>query len=201
MRKYFSKPFNSHFGDSIKVKLDLSNYATKTSIKNILHVDTSGFALKTNFANLKTEVDKLDIGKLVAVTVDLSKLSDLVKSDVAKKIEYDKLAGKVNNIDTSGFFLKTKYAADKLELKKKIADASNLVKNTNYNTKIAELENKIPDISNLATKSPLTTAENKIPDTSNLVKKTDNDTKVKKIEKKLLIIIMINILLLQNLVN
>ena len=201
MRKYFSKPFNSHFGDSIKVKLDLSNYATKTSIKNILHVDTSGFALKTNLGNLKTEVDKLDIGKLVAVTVDLSKLSDLVKSDVAKKIEYDKLAGKVNNIDTSGFFLKIKYAADKLELKKKIADASNLVKNTNYNTKIAELENKIPDISNLATKSPLTTAENKIPDTSNLVKKTDNDTKVKKIEKKLLIIIMINILLLQNLVN
>ena len=104
MRKYFSKPFNSHFGDSIKVKLDLSNYATKTSIKNILHVDTSGFALKTNLANLKTEVDKLDIGKLVAVTVDLSKLSDLVKSDVAKKTEYDKLAGKVNNIDTSGFF-------------------------------------------------------------------------------------------------
>ena len=201
MRKYFSKPFNSHFGDSIKVKLDLSNYAIKTSIKNIFHVDTSGFALKTNLANLKTEVDKLDIGKLVAVTVDLSKLSDLVKSDVVKKTEYDKLAGKVNNIDTSGFFLKTKYAADKLELKKKIADASNLVKNTNYNTKITELENKIPDISNLATKSPLTTAENKIPDTSNLVKKTDNDTKVKKIEKKLLIIIMINILLLQNLVN
>ena len=201
MRKYFSKPFNSHFGDSIKVKLDLSNYATKTSIKNILHVNTSGFALKTNLGNLKTEVDKLDIGKLVAVTVDSSKLSDLVKSDVAKKTEYDKLAGKVNNIDTSGFFLKTKYAADKLELKKKIADASNLAKNTNYNTKIAELENKIPDISNLATKSPLTTAENKIPDTSNLVKKTDNDTKVKKIEKKLLIIIMINILILQNLVN
>ena len=61
MSQYFPKPFNSHFGDSIKVTIDLSNYATKTDIKNISHVDTSSFALKTNLANLKTEVDKLDI--------------------------------------------------------------------------------------------------------------------------------------------
>ena len=77
MSQYFPKPFNSHFGDSIKVKIDLSNYATKTDIKNISHVDTSGFALKTNLANLKTEADKL-----VPIPVDLSKLSDLVKNDV-----------------------------------------------------------------------------------------------------------------------
>ena len=50
------------------------------------HVDTSSFALKTNLANLKTEVDKLDIGKLVPVPVDLSKLSDVVKNDVVKKL-------------------------------------------------------------------------------------------------------------------
>ena len=62
------------------------------------HVDTSGFALKTNLADLKTEVDKLDIDKLVAVPVDLSKLSDLVKNDVVKKTEYDKLVAKVNAI-------------------------------------------------------------------------------------------------------
>ena len=53
MSQYFPKPFNSHFGDSIKFKIDLSNYATKTDIKNISHVDTSSFALKTNLANLK----------------------------------------------------------------------------------------------------------------------------------------------------
>ena len=61
MSQYFPKSFNSHFGDSIKVKIDLSNYATKTDIKNVSQVDTSNFALKTNLANLK--VDKLDIGK------------------------------------------------------------------------------------------------------------------------------------------
>ena len=56
------------------VKIDLSNYATETDIKNISHVDTSIFALKTNLASLKTEVDKSDIDKLVPIAVDLSKL-------------------------------------------------------------------------------------------------------------------------------
>ena len=64
MSQYFPKPFNSHFGNSMNVKIDLSNNATKTDIKNISHVDTSSFALKTNLASLKTEVDKLDIDKL-----------------------------------------------------------------------------------------------------------------------------------------
>ena len=85
MSQYFPKPFNSHFGDSIKVKLDLSNYATKTDIKNLSHVDTSSFALVPNLASLKTEVDKLDINKLIPIPVDLSKLSDVVKNDVVKK--------------------------------------------------------------------------------------------------------------------
>ena len=67
MSQCFHKPFHSHFDDSIKVKIDLSNYATKADIKNISHVDTSSFALKTNLANLKSEVDKLDIDKLVRV--------------------------------------------------------------------------------------------------------------------------------------
>ena len=70
------------------------------------HVDTSSFALKTNLANLKTEVDKLDIDKLVPIPVDLSKLSDLVKNDVFKKTLYDKLVAKVNNIDTNAFLTK-----------------------------------------------------------------------------------------------
>ena len=100
MSQYFPKPFNSHFGDSIMVKIDLSNYATKTDIKNISHVGTSRFALKTNLADLKTEVDKLDIDKLAPVRVGLSKLSDVVRNDLVKKTPYDKLVAKVDNFDT-----------------------------------------------------------------------------------------------------
>ena len=72
MSQYFPKPFKS-FGGNINVKVDLSNYATKTDLKNVTHVDTSGFALKTNLASLKTEVG-LNFGKLEPVPVDLSKL-------------------------------------------------------------------------------------------------------------------------------
>ena len=85
MSQYFPKSFNSHFGDRIKVKIDLSNYATKTDIKDIPHTDTSSFALKTDLASLKTEVDKLDIDKLVLIPADLSKLSNVLKNDVVKK--------------------------------------------------------------------------------------------------------------------
>ena len=84
---------------------DLSNYATKTDVKNVTHVDTSSFALKTNLASLETEVDELDIDKLLPVPIDLSKFSDVVKNDVVKKAVYDKLVSKVN-IDTSDFVLK-----------------------------------------------------------------------------------------------
>ena len=73
-----------------------------------------------------------------------------------KKTVYDKLVGKVNNIDTSEFVLKTKYDTDKSELEKKIPDTSGLVKKTDYNAKITDMEGKIPDISNLATKTALT---------------------------------------------
>ena len=184
MSQYFPKPYEP-FGGDINVKVDLSNYATKTNIKNISHVDTPSFALKANLANLKTEVDKLDIDKLVPVPVDLSKLSDVVKNDVVKKDVYNKLVTKVNNIDSSGFVLKTKYDTDKSELENKIPDTSGLVKKTDYNTKITEIEGKIPDISNLATKTALATVENKIPSVSNLVKKTDYNTKFTEIESKL----------------
>ena len=84
MSEYFPKCFRS-FGRSINVKVDLSNYATKTGLKNVTQVDTWSFALKTNLANLKTEVNKLDIDKLAPVPVDLSKLSDEVKNGVVKK--------------------------------------------------------------------------------------------------------------------
>ena len=124
MNQYFPKPFRGN----INVKVDLSSYATKIYLKNITHIDTSNFALKTNLASLKTEVDKLNIHKLVPVPVNLSKLSDVVKKDVVKKAVYDKLAAKVKNIDTSNFVLKTKYQTNKTELEKKISDVSDLVK-------------------------------------------------------------------------
>ena len=85
MSQYFPKPLRS-FGRNINVKVDLSNYATKADIKIISHVDTSSFALKTNLAILKTEVDKLDTDKLVPTPVDLSKLSDVVKMMFLKRM-------------------------------------------------------------------------------------------------------------------
>ena len=105
MSQYFPKPFIS-FGGNINVKVDLSNCSAKADIKNTSHVDTLSFALKTNLGSLKTEVHKLDIDKLAPVPVDLSKLSDVVKSDVVKKTVYEKLAAKVNNTDTSDFVSK-----------------------------------------------------------------------------------------------
>ena len=84
MSQYFA-PYRSH-GGNIKVELDLSNYATKTDLKNVTHVDVSSFASKTNLASLKTEIDKIDPDKLKSVPVDVAKLSNVVKNDVAKKI-------------------------------------------------------------------------------------------------------------------
>ena len=114
MSQYFPKPYEP-FGGDINVKVDLSNYATKTDIKNILHVDTSSFALKSNLARVKIEVDKLDMDKLVPLPIDLSKLSDVVKNDVVKKTVYDNLVAKLNSIDTSRFVLKTKYDTDRTD--------------------------------------------------------------------------------------
>ena len=85
MSKYFPKP-HEPFGGNINVSVDLSNNAIKKDITNIMHVDTSNFALKTNLANLKTEVDKLDIDKLKILPNNLSNLK--VKVD---KLDIDKL--------------------------------------------------------------------------------------------------------------
>ena len=108
MSKFYPEPYEP-FGEDISVTVDLSNYAAKADLKNVTHVDISSFSLRKNLANLKTEVDKLDIDKLVPVPADLIKLSNVVKNDVVNKDVYDKLVTKVNNIDTSEFVLKTKY--------------------------------------------------------------------------------------------
>ena len=204
MSQYFPKPYEP-FGGDINVKVDLSNYVTKTDLKNISHIDVSSYALKSNLVSLKTEVDRLDIDKLTSVPIDLAKLSNAVKNDAVKKIEYDKLVNKVNDIDTTKFVSRNKYEKDgsnfedKIDkIDKKTSDFSDLVKKTDFNSKIIEVEGKIPslgglatnsaltavenkisDVSGLATNSALTAVENKIPDVTSPVRKKDFNTKLK----------------------
>ena len=90
MIQYFPKTCEPFDGD-INVKVELSKYSTEAVIKNILHFDTLSFALNSNLDSLKTEVDELDIDKLILVPVDLSKLIDVVKNDAVKKAVYVKL--------------------------------------------------------------------------------------------------------------
>ena len=107
------------------------------------HVYATNYALKSNLPSLKNEVDKLDIDELTPVPNDLAKLSNVVKNDVVKKTEYNKLTTKVDNINSTRFVLKTKYNTDKSDLEKKtrnvdkkIPDTSGLVKKADYSSKI-----------------------------------------------------------------
>ena len=89
-------PYKSS-SSNVKVELDLTNFATKTDLKNITHADVSSFASKTNLAALKTEVDKIDADKLNAVHVDLAKLTNAVENDLVRKTDYNT---KVTSIET-----------------------------------------------------------------------------------------------------
>ena len=185
MSKYFPKPYES-FGGDINVRVDLSDYATKKDIDNITHVDTSNFALKTNLANLKTKVDKLDINKLGSLQNNLSKLKTKVD-----KLDFDKLVpipadlSKLSNVVKNEVVKKTEYNAKIKNIEDKVPDISNLATKTNLNTKIREVKNVIPSIMGLAATSALAVVKSSIPDTSNLVKKTNYNTKITEIEKKL----------------
>ena len=131
MTQYYPPYRNS--SNNFKLKIDLVNYATKTDLKNITHVDVSSFASKANLAALKTEVDKIDIDKLKTTPADLAKLTNAIENDVVKKIDYNtkltsieaQIAGltknKVDNladitrlkaIDTNSFVTRTKFSAD-----------------------------------------------------------------------------------------
>ena len=129
MSKYFP-PYNNS-SENIKVELDLSNYATKKDIKDITHIDASGFVSKTNLAALKTEVDKIDTDKLKTVPDDLAKLTNVVKNEVVKK----------NDFNANDYVKRTKFTADTNAL----------------DDKIDNVEKKIPDVSDLASKSSVTT--------------------------------------------
>ena len=116
--QYFTNPYRS-FRGNFKVELDLPSYVTKADLKNTAGVETSNFAAKSDLASLKTEKDKLDADNLKATPIDLSKLSNVVNNDVKKNV-YNKLVARVNNIDSSGFVLKTKYNTDKSDSEKKL---------------------------------------------------------------------------------
>ena len=152
-------PYKSS-SNNVKVELDLINYATKTDLKNITHVDVSSFASKTNLAALKTETDKIDTDKLKTAPTDLAKLTNAIENDVVKKTDYNtkvtsieaQIAGLTKNtvdnladitklkaIDTNSFVLKTKLASDV----------------TTLENKIDTVDKKTPDISGLATKTSL----------------------------------------------
>ena len=118
MSQYYP-PYKKSSGD-IKGKLDLRNYATKTNFKNVTHADVSNFASKANLAALKTEIDQIDTDKSKSVPNDLAKLTNVVKNDVIKKTEYNKLITKVNSTDTTKFVLITKYEKDGSDFEDKI---------------------------------------------------------------------------------
>ena len=84
MSQYYPSSYRSS-SNNIKVELDLANYATKTDLNSITHIDVSSFASKTNLAGLKTEVDKID--KLKTIPADLAKLTNAIEHDVVKKTD------------------------------------------------------------------------------------------------------------------
>ena len=176
-------PYKSS-SNNVKVELDLTNYATKTDLKNITHVDVSSFASKTNLAALKTDVDKLDTDKLKTARTDLAKLTNAIENDVVKKTDYNtkatsieaQIAGltkitvdnladitKLKAFDTNSFVTRTKFSAD-----------TNAV-----DDKIDGVEKKVPDISGLATKTSLndylqtSTFNSKVTEVESKIKDTD----------------------------
>ena len=169
---------------NVKVKLDLTNYATRTDLKNITLVDVSSFASKTNLAGLKTEVDKIDVDKLKTAPVDLAKLTNAVENDLFKKTVYNT---KVTSIEAqiAGLTKNTAYnLADITKLK--ATDTNSFVTRTKFSgdtnaldDKIDGVEKKPPDISGLATKTSLNsylqtlTFNSKVTEVENKIKSAD----------------------------
>ena len=151
-------PYKS-YSKNVKVELDLTNYATKTDLKNITHVDVSSFASKTNLAALKTEVDKIDTDKLKTAPTDLAKLTNAIENDVVKKTDYNT---KVTSIEAQIAGL-TKNTVDNLAdvTKLKANDTNSFVTRTKFSADTNALDDKIngvekkTDISGLATKTSL----------------------------------------------
>ena len=139
---YYPPYKSSH--NNIKIKLDLANYATKTDLNNITHVDVSSFASKTNLAALKTEVDKIDADKLKTTPADLTKLTNAIENDVVKKTDYN---AKVTSIEAqiAGLTKNTvEHLADITKLK--AIDNNSFVTRTKFSTDTNALDDKIDDV-------------------------------------------------------
>ena len=137
----------SHSKNKIEVELDLSNYAIKFDIKNATSVDTSQFAKKDDLANLKSEVDKLDIDKLKKVPRGLSCLKRKVDNfDVDKLVHVPNDLSKLSNIVKNDVAKKAVYNAKIKDIEDKIPDITNLATNTTLNAKINKVKNDIPNI-------------------------------------------------------
>ena len=203
MNQRFPKPCEPFAGD-VNYKVKLSNYAIKSDSMNATGVDISKFAEKFDLASLKCNVDKLDIDKLKNISTDLCSLKSKVD-----KLDNDKLApvpvdlSKLTNVLKNEVVKKTEYNAKIKNIEDKIPDITNLATKTTLNGKINEVKGEIPSITNIATTTAFIAVESKIPNVSNLVKKNYNTAaqKLMKLKRRLLIIIMINMLLLQNLVT
>ena len=156
-------PYKSS-SNNIKVELDLTNYGRKTDLKNIRHVDVCSFASKTNLTALKTEVDKIDLDKLMTASLDLAKLTNAVENDLVKKTDYNtkvtsietQIAGLTKNtvdnladitklkaIDTSSFVLKTKLASDVTTLENKIDTVDKKITDIKNASDILALKNEL----------------------------------------------------------
>ena len=138
MSEYFPAP--KYLGGKVKFELDLSNFATKTDLKNATGIDTSSFAEKVNLANLKSNVGKLDIDKLKIIPTNLSNLKS--KTD---KIDVDKLVPFLVDLSKLSNVVK-----------------NDIDKNDVYNAKMKKIEDKIPDITNLTSKSTLNAKINEV---------------------------------------
>ena len=136
----------------------MSNYATKTDLKNVTHVDVSSLTSKTNLASLKTEVDKLGIPKLSTVPADLAKLKNKVANDLVEETDFNALEKKVTDNKTGQENLETtvqnnqftpEISINNLKTKVDGIDLTKYVKKTDCDTKVGNSELKIPDVNGL----------------------------------------------------
>ena len=184
MSQCFPKPYEP-FGGNINVKVDLSNYVTKTGLNNVTGIDTFKLAAKSGLVSLKAEVDKFDIDKLESIPTNLSNLKNKVNKLDVWKLETSPVdSSKLSNIVKNDFVKKTEYNAKIKNIEDKIPDSTNWANETTLNAKINEVKAEMPSITNLATITALTAVENKIPSVSNLVKKLTITPKIMKLKKK-----------------
>ena len=172
-------------GANVKVELDLSDYATKTKLKNSTRVDRSSFAKKTDLANLKSNVNKLDIDKLKNVSSDLSSLKSKVdKLDAYKLVPVPVYLSKLRDAVKNDVVKKDGNNAKIKNIEDKIPDITSLATNTSLNAKINEVKGEIPSTSNLARTAAFTAVEKKITNVNDLVKKEYYDENISEMENK-----------------